>query len=69
MFPRTLKFATRNDGSKLYAYQLPSSWRAHWVKNRRDDVLMAIDTGLITVEEAMSKYLMSTEELNEWRTR
>lgn len=46
---------------------LPSSGTTHWVSRRKAEVLAAIDGGLLSLEEACDRYMLSNEEIGSWR--
>ena len=46
---------------------LPSSSTTYWTARRKAEVLAAIDGGLLHMEEACERYLLSREEVGAWR--
>src|SRR3546814_1935530 len=46
---------------------LPSSSTTYWVARRKAEVLAAIDSGLLGIEDACQRYRLSEEELDGWR--
>ena len=61
------KYVRRADGSLLTRGNLPPADTIHWVIGRKADVVMAVNGGLITVEEACSRYSLSSEEFLGWQ--
>ena len=47
---------------------LPSLKTRRWVMSRKARVVVAVQNGLITEQEAMSMYGLSQEEFNSWKT-
>jgi hypothetical protein len=47
--------------------ELPKAPFDRWVAQRKLDLLHAIDDGRLTDEDAVSRYLLSKEELSGWR--
>src|SRR3546814_8057579 len=48
---------------------LPSSSTTYWVARRKAEVLAAIDSGLLGIEDACQRYRLSEEELDGWRRK
>lgn len=46
---------------------LPPADTERWVISRKAQVVRAIDTGVLTEEEACRRYDLTREELNGWR--
>lgn len=46
---------------------LPAPTATYWVARRKAELLAAIDSGLIGLEEACTRYRLSGEELQSWR--
>lgn len=40
-----------------------------WVSRRKEELVRGIEAGAITEAEALKRYGLSLEELNEWRAR
>ena len=66
MFPN-FNYVKRPDGSLLTRGNLPPADTTRWVIGRKADVVMAVNGGLITFEEACSRYRLSSEELLGWQ--
>lgn len=62
--PRTV---TLPDGSVMSRADLPPIDTARWVASRKAAVVKAVDSGLVSCEEACRRYGLSDEELQAWR--
>lgn len=60
-------FVTLPDGTKLTRSDLPARTTKRWVARRKALVVMAVNSGLLTEEEALEMYGLSGEELHSWR--
>ena len=60
-------FVTRPDGTLLTPGSLPAADTQRWVIRRKADVVMAVQGGLITVEEACARYRLANEEFYAWQ--
>jgi hypothetical protein len=58
---------TLADGRVLTRADLPPPTTRRWVASRKAVVVHAVDSGLITTEEAMQTWALSDEELAGWR--
>jgi hypothetical protein len=58
---------TLPDGSQMTRADLPAKTTTRWVASRKAAVVHAVDSGLITSDEALSSYGLSDEELESWR--
>jgi hypothetical protein len=45
---------------------LPLWHGTRWLPQKKAAVVMAVDKGLLTLDEAMSRYAMSREEFDSW---
>ena len=54
------------DGS-ITLDMLPSSAATRWVTSRKAQLIAAIRSGVITVEEASRRYCLTIDELGEWQ--
>ena len=61
--PRAVTLA---DGSILTQADLPPGDTRRWVASRKVAVVRAVVYGLITQDEALSRYGLSREEFREW---
>ncbi len=60
-------FVTLPDGSRLTRSDLPARNTRRWVARRKALVVMAVNSGLVTEDEALEMYGLSSEELHSWR--
>jgi hypothetical protein len=61
--PRTVRFA---DGTVLTRSDLPPEHTTRWVASRKAAIIKALQGGLISRDEALSRWSLSDEELGEW---
>ena len=54
-------------GEELTLDNLPPPDTTRWVSRRKAQVVAAIEGGLLTAEEACTRYRMSREELANWQ--
>jgi len=54
-------------GSKLTVGDLPPPGTMHWVDRRKVEVVAAVQGGLISFEQARSRYMLSVEEFISWQ--
>ena len=54
-------------GTPVSINDLPSPETKRWVSRRKAEVLAGIRSGLITMEEACERYMLSVEELLSWQ--
>ena len=55
------------DGSPLTIADLPHSDTKRWVIRRKAEVVAAVRGGLLTPEEACSRYMLTADELLAWQ--
>src|SRR6185437_9292679 len=55
------------EGALITVFDLPK-FGERWVPSRKTIVALAVRSGMITAEEASTRYQMSLEELHEWTT-
>lgn len=53
-------------GQRLTAQDLPEADLNRWVPRRKAELVVAIKAGLISLEEAVSRYQLSMEEVANW---
>jgi len=53
-------------GKPLTLRDLPSSKAAHWTPRRKAEVVHAVRTGLLSLDEAGARYALSREEFSTW---
>ena len=58
---------TLEDGTVLSQADLPPRSVRRWVASRKAVVVRAVDNGLISEEEALERWSLSDEELQQWR--
>lgn len=54
-------------GSKLTLSDLPPPGTMYWVDRRKAEVVAAVRGGLISFEQARSRYMLSAEEFVTWQ--
>jgi hypothetical protein len=59
---------TRPDGRLMTRADLPPPDTSRWVASRKAAVVHAVDSGLISADEAMETWDLSEEELGSWRS-
>jgi hypothetical protein len=55
------------DGGRLRLSDLPPANTRRWVIRRKAEVVTAVRGGLLSVEEALSRYALTQEEFDSWR--
>ena len=60
-------FVIGPDGSPLTFAELPAPDTSRWVARRKAQVVAAVQGGLISLDEACSRYALTTEEFLTWR--
>jgi len=55
------------DGERMTRADLPSPGVRRWVPRRKARVVAAVEGGLISREEACSRYALSPEEFDDWK--
>jgi hypothetical protein len=56
------------DGEKMTRADLPPPTIRRWVPRRKARVVAAVEGGLISREEAFSRYAISPEEFEDWKS-
>jgi hypothetical protein len=54
-------------GSQLDAAELPPRTTTRWVARRKAQVVVAVESGRISLAEAMERYRLSQEEFQSWQ--
>ena len=54
------------NGKPLTLRDLPPSRAAHWTPRRKAEVVQAVRTGLLSLEQAGARYALSREEFSSW---
>ena len=55
------------DGSPLTIADLPPPGTQRWVIRRKAEVVAAVRGGLLSLDEACSRYVLTTEEFLSWQ--
>jgi hypothetical protein len=56
------------DGSPLTIADLPQPGTKRWVIRRKAEVIAAVRGGLLSLEEACSRYMLTVDELLSWQS-
>ena len=59
--------AADQTGLPLNLNSLPPGANARWVARRKAQVVRAVQAGLLSLEEALSRYRLSIEEFTAWQ--
>ncbi|MCK5934014.1 Protein of unknown function [Fulvimarina manganoxydans] len=62
-----VKYVIGPDGSPLTLADLPPTNTRRWVIRRKAEVVAAVRGGLLSLEEACSKYTLTVEEFLSWQ--
>lgn len=62
----TVPYVIGPDGERMTRADLPPPGVRRWVPRRKARVVVAVEGGLITREEACERYALSDEELESW---
>jgi len=60
-------YVTGPDGSPLTIADLPAPGTKRWVMRRKAEVVAAVRGGLLSLEEACSRYTLSVDEFLSWQ--
>jgi len=60
-------YVTGPDGSPLTIADLPTPGTKRWVMRRKAEVVAAVRGGLLSLEEACSRYTLSVDEFLSWQ--
>ena len=64
----TSKFVTAPDGSPLtIADLLPPGTKKRWVIGRKAQIVTAVRGGLLSLDEACNRYMLSVDEFLSWQ--
>ena len=63
-----VKYVIGPDGSPLTIADLPPENTKRWVIRRKAEVVAAVRGGLLSIEEACSRYTLTVEELLSWQS-
>jgi hypothetical protein len=62
-----VRFAVGPDGAPLSIADLPPvGFRHRWVSRRKAEVVAAVNGGLLTLQEACDRYMLTREEFLSW---
>jgi len=64
--PRT-KYVVGPDGSPLTIADLPTPGTKRWVIRRKAEMVAAVRGGLLSLEEACSRYTLTVDEFLSWQ--
>ena len=62
------KYVMGPDGSPLTLANLPAPNTKRWVIRRKAEVIAAVRGGLLSIEEASSRYKLTVDELLSWQS-
>lgn len=65
---KTVDYVVGPDGEKMTRADLPPPAIRRWVPRRKARVVAAVEGGLISREEACSRYAISHEEFEDWKS-
>ena len=63
------RVVTLPDGSQMTRADLPPIGTTRWVARRKAAVVVGVESGLITLKEAIDRYGLSEEEYAAWAQR
>jgi hypothetical protein len=61
------KYVIGPDGSPLTIVDLPKPGTTRWVIRRKAEVIAAVRGGLLTLEEACGRYMLTVDEFLSWQ--
>ena len=62
-----VKYVIGPDGSPLTINDLPPTTTKRWVIRRKAEVVAAVRGGILSLEEACSRYMLTVEEYLSWQ--
>ena len=62
------KYVIGPDGSPLTIADLPAPGTRRWVVRRKAEVIAAVRGGLLSLEEACSRYMLTVDEFLMWQS-
>jgi Protein of unknown function (DUF1153) len=65
---RRPKYVLGPDGSPLTMTDLPAPGTKRWVIRRKAEVVAAVRGGLLSLEEACSRYMLTVDEFLSWQS-
>jgi integrase len=63
------KYVIGPDGSRLTLADLPSPDTKRWVMRRKAEIVVAVCGGLLSLDEACSRYTLNYDEFRSWQRR
>jgi Protein of unknown function (DUF1153) len=63
----TVDYVIGPDGCRMTLADLPSPKTKRWVIRRKAAVVAAVSGGLLSLEDACSRYALSSEEIQSWQ--
>lgn len=63
----SVQYVIGPDGSRLTIDDLPVPGTDRWVARRKAEIVAAVRGGLISLEEACSRYKLTPDELSSWQ--
>jgi hypothetical protein len=64
---KNVSYVVGADGSPLTLSDLPTSNTRRWVSSRKAQVVLAVESGLLSLEEACRRYTLTVEEFLGWQ--
>ena len=61
-----LRYVTGPNGNVLTIADLPPATTIRWVKRRKAEVVLAVEAGLLSLEDACRRYDLTVEEFSYW---
>ena len=65
---RSTKYVIGPDGSPLTTADLPSQDTKRWVIRRKAQVVAAVRGGLLSMDDACRRYMLTTDEFLSWQS-
>lgn len=65
--PKKVNYVVGPDGTPLTLSDLPASNTTRWVSRRKAQVVLAVQSGLLSLDEACSRYTLTVEEFLGWQ--
>ena len=62
------KYVIGRDGNPLTIADLPAPGTKRWVIRRKAEVIAAVRGGLLSLEEACSRYMLTVDEFLSWQS-
>ena len=67
LLPKRPKYVIGPDGSPLTVADLPVPGTKRWVIRRKAEVVAAVRGGLLSLEEACARYMLTVDEFLSWQ--